>query len=88
MTQLEYGNAQAELNIGIEKFIKNKYIQSIIPDQVTLTLELLIEFISVAKDAIFRDGQILQLSVWNILRWWKFLKLAHEFVKSIINVWK
>ena len=50
--------------------------------------ELLLDFIKVAKDAIFRDGRLLEISIWNAIRWWRFAKLAHSFVKTIIDVWK
>ena len=88
MTQQQYGNAQANMAVGIEKYLNNKYIKSIVPDQIILTLQLLVDFIGVVKLAIFRDGKILELSIWNVLRWWNFVKLAHQFVKDIINVWK
>lgn len=88
MTNKEYGSALANMNTGITAFIFDKWVKSIIPEKIVLTLQLLMEFIDVVKSAIFRDGRVLELSIWNFLRWWGFVKVARTFVNNIIDVWK
>lgn len=88
MNLKEYGSSQANMSYAISRFTTDKWLFSIIPEKVRLTLDLLLDFIDVSKAAIFRDGKILELSIWNIIRWWSFVKVAHQFVKDVINVWK
>ncbi len=88
MTNKEYGQSEANMTSVINTFILNKYFADLIPKKIVVTLELLLDFIKVAKDAIFRDGRLLEISIWNAIRWWRFAKVAHSFVKTIIDVWK
>ena len=88
MTQQQYTDAQENMSIEVTKFTQNKYLKSVIPVQIIETFELLLDFIAVSKLAIFRDGKILELSIFNIRRWWKFVKLSHQFIKQIIEIWK
>ena len=87
MTQEQYSNAHENMSIEVTKFTQNKYLKSVIPTQIIQTFEILLEFIAVSKLAIFRDGKILELSILNIRRWWKFVKLSHQFIKKIIEIW-
>ena len=88
MTQTQYSTAHENMSIEVRKFTNNKYLKSIIPSQVIETFEVLLDFIAVSKLAIFKDGKILELSIFNIRRWWKFVKLSHQFIKKIIEIWK
>ena len=88
MTNAEYGSAQANMVASIEKFLDNKCLKDFIPDEIRKSLELVIAFYKESKDHIFADGKIVQLSIWNLRRWWKFIKLARNFVNDLVNVWK
>ena len=88
MTHTSYSIASANMMVGIEKFITNKFIRDLIPEQIRKSLELLIDFFNQSKFHIFVDGKLLQLSVWNVLRWHKFIKLAHKFIKDLVEIWK
>ena len=83
-----YSGAQANMVQGIEKFINDKFVKSFIPDQILKSLELLIAFFKEAKHSVFIDGKILSLTIWNIVRWWKFIKLSRKFINDLYETWK
>jgi hypothetical protein len=88
MNQSIYSSATANMVVSIEKFITNKYVKDFIPEQILKSLELLVIFFKDAKYTIFIEGKILSLTIWNVIRWYKFAKLAHKFVKDLYEIWK
>lgn len=88
MTESEYGNAKMNLLESSEKFTNNEYIKSFIPEQITKSIEELVAYFISAQDLVFKDGKIIKLSIFNIISWWKFLKLSYGFVTKIVDIWK
>jgi hypothetical protein len=80
MTNLEYKNAEINMATAIFNDVEN--------DKIAKTLELLLNFFDKSKYHIFNEGKLLNLKIWNILRYWKFIKLAHQFIKDLVQIWK
>jgi len=88
MTHKTYSTASANMMMGIEGFIDNKFVKDFIPKQILDSLQLLIVFFNESKYHVFVEGKLLNLSLWNVLRWYKFIKIAHKFVKDLVEIWK
>lgn len=88
MIESSYNIAAGQMNENVNKFIENKFIESLIPDEIKLTLKLTIEFFTNSKGVIFNDGQLKKLTVFNIIAWLKFLKLAYRYVDELYKIWK
>jgi hypothetical protein len=88
MTHKAYSTASANMMMGIEDFINNKFVKDFIPKQILESLQLLIAFFNESKYHVFVEGKLLNLSVWNVLRWYKFIKIAHKFVRDLVEIWK
>jgi hypothetical protein len=80
MTNAEYKNAETNMATAIFNDVEN--------DKIAKTLELLLNFFDKSKYHIFNEGKLLNLKIWNILRYWKFIKLAHQFIKDLVQIWK
>lgn len=88
MTQKEYSSAQANIDTDIRKFINNKYIKALIPEKVSRTLILILNFLQSSKDLLFVEGKIKGLNFINFISWFRFVKVARLFVIDVIEVWK
>ena len=88
MTQSEYGNAKLNLIDGCNDFTQNTLIRSFIPDKITKSIDLLVAYFIAAQSLVFSNGKVIKLSLFNIVAWWKFLKLSYQFIKDIVQIWK
>jgi hypothetical protein len=88
MTHKEYGLAQANIQTDIRKFINDKYIKALIPEKVSKTLTLILDFLQASKDLLFVSGSIKKLNLLNVVSWFRFVKVARLFVIDVITVWK
>jgi len=88
MNHMSYSSAQTNMIVGIEKLLNNKFIKDFIPEQIVMSLEALMIFFKDAKHLIFADGKILNINLLNIIRWYKFVRRSHQFIKDIYNIWK
>jgi hypothetical protein len=88
MTQKDFNLAQANIETDIRRFLSDSYIKSLIPDKVSKTLILTLDFLKASKDMLFADGKIKKLNFLNVLSWFKFVKIARLFVIGVIEIWK
>jgi hypothetical protein len=88
MTQKEYSSAQANIDTDIRKFLNDKYIKALIPEKVSMTLILILDFLYASKDLLFIESKIKGLNFINFISWYKFVKVARLFVIDVITVWK
>lgn len=88
MTQKEYSSAQANIETDIRKFLNDKYIKALIPEKVSKTLILILDFLNASKDLLFVEGKIKGLNFLNFISWYKFVKVARLFVIDVIEIWK
>ena len=83
-----YANSVKNMTHSTQNFCNNEYYKSFTPDRILKSLDLLVIFITSAQAIIFKNGTIMSLSIFNIIAWWKFLKLSYKFINNIIEIWK
>jgi len=88
MTQKDFNLAQANIETDIRRFLADSYIKALIPEKVSKTLVLTLDFLKASKDLLFVDGKIKKLNFLNVLSWFKFVKIARWFVIGVIEIWK
>lgn len=87
MNAIEYDKAVINLTQKKEA-LADSYIGKWIPRDIELTMIELVLYITVAKDLLFFNDKLLPLSIFNIIKWWRFLKITYAFIKKIIEIWK
>lgn len=88
MTEAEYGSAKINLLTSSKDFTNNNYIKSFIPNQISKSIEELVSYFLAAQSLVFDKGKIIKLSIFNLIAWYKFLKLSYKFVTKIVEIWK
>jgi hypothetical protein len=88
MTQREYNSSKTNIDQGIKEFLDDKFVKALIPDKVSRTLILILEFLDASKNLLFVSGTIKRLNLVNVVSWFRFVKVARLFVIDVINVWK
>jgi hypothetical protein len=88
MTNKEYSSAQANIETDVRKFLNDKYIKALIPEKVSKTLILILDFLQSSKDLLFVEGNIKRLNLLNVMSWFRFVKVARLFVIDVIEIWK